>query len=423
MSSAPTTITSARATEPGRTEFIVLVAGVLMTIAFAIDSMLPALPAMAHSLGVTIPNHQQFVITAFMIGFGISQFFVGTLSDRYGRRGLMLASLVGYSIFSLAAAIAPTFELLLVARFMQGTAAAGARVLIVSVVRDKFEGRAMAQVMSLASVVFMAAPIVAPTMGTLIIAVAPWRWIFIVLAVVGAILWTWVLLRLPESQHPEDRKPITKAQIIQSFGIVLSDRQSVGYTLAQTFMTCSVFGFITSVQQIFDQTFGHPKLLAVGFAIMASTMAVASLVNSHIVMRWGMRPISHYALVGFTAIAALHVFVAVSGYETLALFIALQALMMGCFALAVGNFGALSMEHVGHVAGTASSLQGSFSTIAGALGGGLIGQMFNGTTAPLYVAITLSGVAALIAVFVAERGQMFVSQNDRVVEDESWHIG
>lgn len=394
-----------------------------MTIAFAIDSMLPALPAMAHSFGVTIANRQQFVITVFMIGFGISQFFVGTLSDRYGRRGLMLASLIGYTVFSLTAAIAPTFELLLLARFMQGAAAAGARVLIVSVVRDKFEGRAMAQVTSLASVVFMAAPIVAPTMGTLIIAVAPWRWIFIVLAIVGAILWTWVLLRLPESQHPEDRKPITKAQIVESFGVVLSDRQSVGYTLALTFMTCCIFGFLTSVQQIFDQIFHHPRLLAAGFAVMSSTMAVASLVNSRIVMRWGMRPIGHYSLTAFTFVAGFHVFVALSGYETLVSFILLQSLMMGFFALAIGNFGALSMEHVGHVAGTASSLQGSFSTIAGALGGALIGQMFNGTTAPLYIATTMTGVGALAAVYWAERGRMFISQNDRVLEDDAWHIG
>jgi DHA1 family bicyclomycin/chloramphenicol resistance-like MFS transporter len=410
-------------TTPGRTEFITLVAGIMMVVAFAIDSMLPALPAIAHSLGVTIPNHQQFVITAFMIGFGISQFFVGTLSDRYGRRGLMLASLIGYSVFSLAAAIAPTFELLLLARFAQGTAAAGARVLVVSVVRDKFEGRAMAQVMSLASVVFMAAPILAPAMGSLIIAVAPWRWIFIVLAAVGAVLWTWVFLRLAESQHPEDRKPITKAQIIESFGTVLSDRQSVGYTLAMTFLTCAIFGFLTSVQQIFDQIFKHPQFLPVGFAIMASTMALASLVNSRIVMRWGMRLIGHFALTAFTIVAALHMFVSVSGYETLAGFVVLQALMMGCFSLAVGNFGTLAMERVGHVAGTASSLQGSFSTIAGALGGGLIGQMFNGTTLPLYLGITLAGFGALVAVFVAEKGKMFVSHNDHVLEDDAWHIG
>jgi DHA1 family bicyclomycin/chloramphenicol resistance-like MFS transporter len=321
----------------------------------------------------------------------------------------MLMSLIGYALFSLAAAVAPTFELLLLARFAQGAGAAGARVLVVSMVRDQFEGRAMAQVMSLASVVFMAAPILAPTMGTLIIAIAPWRWIFIVLAAVGAILWAWVFLRLPETQHPEDRRPITKAQIIESFGIVFSDRQSVGYTIAMTFMTCAIFGFITSVQQIFDQIFHHAGFLPVGFAIMASTMAIASLVNARIVMRWGMRPIGHCALVAFTFFAALHVCVALSGYETMISFIVMQALMMGCFSLAVGNFGALAMEEVGHVAGTASSLQGSFSTIVGALGGSVVGQMFNGSTIPLYAGITLFGLGAIVAVFIAERGKMFTS--------------
>ncbi|CAN5381766.1 multidrug effflux MFS transporter [soil metagenome] len=401
-----------------RTEFIALVAGIMTVVAFAIDSMLPALPAIAHSLGVTIPNHQQFVITSFMIGFGISQFFVGTLSDRYGRRGLMLGSLVGYAIFSVAAAAAPTFELLLLARFAQGTAAAGARVLVVSVVRDKFEGRAMAQVMSLASMVFMAAPILAPTMGTLIIAVAPWRWIFIVLAAVGVALWAWVFFRLPESQRPEDRKPITKAQIIESFGVVLRDRQSVGYTIALMFMTCAIFGFLSSVQQIFDQVFGRPQFLAGGFAIMASTMAAGSLFNSRVVMRWGMRLISHFALLGFVSVAAIHAVVAMTGHETLIGFVVMQSMMMGCFALAVGNFNALSMENVGHVAGTASSLQGSFSTVAGALGGAFIGQMFNGTTTPLYICITMAGIGAMLATFIAERGRMFVSHHDeRPAED------
>lgn len=396
-------------TAPGRTEFIVLVAGILMTIAFAIDSMLPALPLIAHSLNVTIPNHRQFVIIGFMIGFGVSQFFIGTLSDRYGRRGLMLISLVGYTVFSLAAAIAPTFELLLLARFAQGAGAAGARVLAVSMVRDKFEGRAMAQVMSLASVVFMAAPILAPTMGSLIIAIAPWRWIFIALAAVGAILWAWVFLRLPETQHLEDRRPITKLHIVDSFRTVLSDRQSVGYTIALTFMTCSIFGFITSVQQIFDEIFHRAAFLPIGFAMMASTMAVASLLNSRIVMRWGMRLIGHCALIAFTISALVHVLITLSGYETMITFIVMQALMMGCFSLAVGNFGTLAMEEVGHVAGTASSLQGSFSTIAGALGGSVVGQMFNGSTIPLYGGITLFGLGALLAVFVAERGNMFKS--------------
>lgn len=401
-------------TTPGRTEFIALVASIMMIVAFAIDSMLPALPAITDAFDVTIANRQQFVITVFMVGFGAAQLLVGTLSDRFGRRGLMLFSLVGYAIFCLAAAVAPTFELLLVCRAAQGMAAAGARVLVTSVVRDRFVGREMAQVMSLASVVFMAAPILAPAMGQLILEFAPWRWIFIALALLGATLWFWALTRLPETLKSEDRIAITFAQVRSSWGVVLADRQSSGYTIAMTGLTCATFGFLTSVQQIFDEIFERPELLAGGFALMASTMAVASLVNSRIVLRFGMRLIGHSALIGFTMFAAIHAAVAVSGNESLVGFIVLQSLMMSCFALTVGNFGAMAMENVGRVAGAASSLQGSFSTILGGLGGAFLGQMFDGSTAPLYVGITVFGIIALVAVFITEHGQLFVSRTAAV---------
>jgi DHA1 family bicyclomycin/chloramphenicol resistance-like MFS transporter len=396
-------------TIPGRGEFVVLIASIMMVVAFAIDSMLPALPFIGKSLGVSTENYRQFIITAFMLGFGIAQFFVGTLSDRYGRRGLMLWSLIGYSVFSLVAAAAPTFELLLLARATQGVAAAGARVLVTSVVRDRFEGRAMAQVMSLASVVFMAAPILAPTMGTLILAVAPWQWIFVVLGVVGVVLWLWVYFRLPESLDPADRIAISWAQVTHSWGVVLADRQSTGYTIGLTFMTCAIFGFLTSVQQIFADVFHDAGFLPIGFAIMAGIMAVGSFINSVIVKRLGMRKIGHAGLIGFTLIAACHAIYAMTGRETMASFIVLQSAMMFCFAMTVANFSAMAMENVGHVAGTASSLQGSFSTIFGAVGGALIGQMFDGTTVPLYTGIAVAGLLSIFAVFVAERGALFVS--------------
>ena len=398
-----------------RVEFIALIASIMMIVAFAIDAMLPALPSIGAALGVTVENRRSLVIIVFMAGFGVAQFFVGTLSDRYGRRGLMLASLIGYALFSLAAAAAPSFTLLLSARAAQGAAAAGARVLATSVVRDRFEGRDMAQVMSLATMVFMAAPILAPTMGTLVLMVAPWRWIFVVLALLGAVLWLWVLLRMPESLTPKNRRAITPAQVVAGVRIVLSDRASVGYTVGITCMSCVVMGFLTSVQPIFADTFHHPEWLPGGFAVMAGTMATASLVNSRIVMRWGMRRIGHAALFGLTAIAAGHAVIALTGRETIFTFVALQSAMMACFSLTTANFSAMAMENVGEVAGTASSLQGSFSTVVSALVGGLIGQDFNGTTVPLYVGVTLAGLTALVAVFIAEKGRFFLAHHDPAI--------
>lgn len=396
---------------PGRTEFVVLISSVMMLVAFAIDSMLPALPFIGGSLAVAVENDRQFVITAFMIGFGIAQFFIGTISDRYGRRGLMLWALFGYAITSLAAALAPTFELLLVARAAQGMAAAGARVLVNSVVRDRFEGRAMAQVMSLAATIFMAAPILAPLMGQAVLAFAPWRWIFAVLAFLGALVWGWILARMPETLAEHNRKEISLKQFRESAWIVISDRQSLGYTIATTLVTVGLMGFLVSVQQVFADTFKEPDFLPTGFAIMATGMAAASLTSAALVMRYGMRLIGHSAILFFTFMAGVHALVAITGHETMWTFIILQTLMMLGFSFAAGNFGAMAMERMGSVAGTASSLQGSFSTLIGASFGALIGQSFDGTTVPLYVGVFIAGSLATLAIFVTEGGRLFVARN------------
>ena len=397
--------------QPSRTEFIVLISSIMMIVAFAIDSMLPALPAIGHSLGVVNENHWSLVITAFTVGFGISQLFVGTLSDRFGRRTLMLGSLVAFALCSIAAALAASFTLLLVARAAQGLGAAGARVIVTSVVRDRFEGRDMAQVMSLAAAIFMAAPIIAPFMGQAVLAVAPWRWIFIVLAFVGMATFLWVALRLPETLAPDNRRQITPAAIRASIEIVVRDRQSVGYTIGNACLTATVMGFLTSVTLIFTDVFQMPDLLPWGFGAMAGSMMVASFTNAAIVKHFGMRHIGHAAIIGMTVIAALHAGLVATIGDSLISFIVLQSLMMMCFSFSAANFGAMAMEHMGEVAGTASSLQGSFSTIVGALGGAIIGQSFNGTTMPLYIGVTLAGLVAIAAIFIAEGGRLFIARN------------
>jgi DHA1 family bicyclomycin/chloramphenicol resistance-like MFS transporter len=398
---------------PGRNEFVVLISAIMMLVAFAIDSMLPALPAIGNALGVGTENHRQFVITAFMIGFGVSQLFVGVLADRYGRRGLMLWSLFGYALTSLAATLAPTFELLLVARVAQGMATAGARVLVTSVVRDRFEGRAMAQVMSLAHMIFMAAPVLAPLMGQAVLAVAPWRWIFAALALLGGGVWAWVLLRLPETLDARNRREITPTEVRASAAHVIGDRQSVGYTMANTLVTVGLMGFLVTVQQVFEKTFGVPEFLPVGFGIMATGMALASLVNAVLVKRLGMRLIGHSAIIFFTLVAGIHALVAILGHETLWTFVGLQTLMMLGFSFAVGNFGAMAMENMGEVAGTASSLQGSFSTLVGASLGAVIGQSFDGTTVPLYVGIFTCGALSVVVIAITEGGRLFVARHGR----------
>ena len=413
MLSTPSTpaLTPAKPSGPGPIEFVLVISSIQMLVAFAIDAMLPALPFIAASLAVTDRADEPLVISAFLVGFSVALLFVGTVSDRYGRRGLMLASLVGFVLTSLAAATAPSFELLLLARAAQGMAAAGGQVLVRAIVRDRFEGRAMAQIMSFSGMIFMAGPIIAPTMGQALLAFGPWRLIFLALALIGFLVWNWALLRLPETLAAEDRAEISVATVKASVRTVISDRLSLGYTLAMTATASALFGFLMSVQPIFEKTLGRADLLPMGFAIMAAGMMGISLVNASIVQRFGMRLIGHVALIFFTLIAALHLALAWSGRETLESFIALQMLMMMAFPMMGGNFGAIAMERMGSVAGTASSVQGFFNNLLSAIIGTFIGRAFDGTTVPLYAGFFICGLVALGIVFVTEGGQLFVARN------------
>lgn len=391
----------------GFREFVALVAGLMAMTALSIDTMLPALPAIGESLGVANPNDRQWVISAFMFGFGAAQIVHGPLSDRFGRRPVLLASLAVGVACNLVAAIAATFPLLLAARAAAGVATASSRVLSVSIVRDRFVGDAMARVMSLITIVFMIVPIAAPNLGQLILWIAPWRWIFHVLAAAGLLLFLWAALRLPETLNPAHRLPLSWTRIAQGFRFVLTDRLALGYTAASTALQGGLFGFLLSVQQIFEVEFRATNLFAPVFSVMAGCMAIAAFANSQIVVRFGARAVSHRAVILYTLVAALHLAVALAGRETVLSFAVLQALMMSCFGLAGANFGAIAMEHMGRLAGTASSVQGMVQTIGGVAIGAVIGAAFNGTTVPLYAGFTVCGLAAILAVAIAERGRLF----------------
>lgn len=395
----------------GFRQFVAFVAALMAINALGIDSMLPALPEIGRSLGIADENQRQWIISAFVLGFGGSQLIYGPLADHFGRKPVLLVSVSLFVVTSIFAAFAHNFATIIVARALQGVAAASSRVLSTSIVRDCYTGRRMAKVMSLAFIVFLGVPILAPTIGQLILLVAPWQWIFFFLAGFGAMVVIWAALGLPETLHPEDRRKVALHEIVQAARLVLSDRCSLGYTLASTFLFGSLLGFITSSQQIFADTFQAPQLFTTVFALAAGTMGIASFLNSRIVERLGTRRVSHTALLGFIAVAAAHLLCAANGIETIWTFAVFQALTMASFALAAPNFGSMAMEPVGHIAGTASSIQGSISSVGGALIGAVIGQSFDGTTVPVAAGFLVVGVAALAVVLVTERGRLFRPQH------------
>lgn len=388
-------------------EFVTLIAALMALGSLGIDSMLPALPAIGSSLGVATENERQLIVTAFLIGMGVGQLLHGPLADRYGRRPVMIGALAIYFASNVAAAAAGSFELMLTMRAVGGIAIAATRVVTIALVRDCFTGRAMARVMSLAFIVFMIMPVLAPTFGQTILLFGEWRLIFWMTAFGTLLALGWFAVRMPETLKPEDRRPLAPARLARGWVQTLADRWSLGYTLASAALLGALYGYVNSVQQIMFDTFHWPRLLVVVFAITAATMALTNFMNARLVMRLGTRVISHTALLTQMAFSAIHLAVALAGYETLATFIVLQALTMGCFGLATSNFSAMAMENMGHIAGSASSVQGFIGVTGGALIGAMIGQAFHGTTVPLYVGFLGAGLVALAVILVTERGRLF----------------
>jgi len=391
----------------GFRQFVALIAAIMAVNALAIDSMLPALPAIGASLHIASENDRQWVVTAYLLGMGVSQIIYGTLADAYGRKPVLLTGLGIYVVFSLMAALSTSFEMMIAARLLQGMGAAAARVLAVSIVRDRYAGRQMARVVSLALIVFLSVPIFAPSIGQAIFLLVSWRWIFGCLAIFCSGLICWIFFRLPETLHPDDRTPVSLKTTLHAFHLSLTSRMAVGYMTAAMLIFGSLFGFLNSAQQIFTDVFGAPRLFPILFASIAIGMALSSFLNSRIVEKLGTRIVSHGALLGFVAISTCHVVIAATGHDSMFLFAFLQFATMFCFGLIAGNFSAMAMEPLGHIAGTAAAVQGFVTTVGGALLGFFIGQHFNGTVVPLILGFSGLGFLALVTVFITEKGKLF----------------
>ncbi len=400
----------------GRIEFIAMMAFLMALNALAIDIMLPGLQEIGASLNVDNENHRQYVVSAYLIGFGVAQLFYGPIADRFGRRTPMIIGLAIYVISSLAVVLVPSFGMLLLLRFIQGIGSAATRVITISIVRDVYGGRRMAEVMSLIMMVFMVIPVVAPGTGQVIMLFGHWHWIFVFMAAIAVIVGTWMYVRLPETLAAEDVRPFTARVIFDGFRIVLTNRVALCYTIASTFIFGALFGFINSAQQIYVGIYGLGVWFPVAFAGVALFMALSSFVNAKLVGRFGMRKLSHASLLGFIAINLIWLIVQVLGPQPMpfALFITFFALAMFQFGWIGSNFNSLAMEPLGHVAGTASSVLGFMGTVGGSLIGAAIGQAYDGTALPMVAGYFVVSIIGLIFVLIGEKGRLFHAHNQPV---------
>ena len=391
----------------GRREFVAFIAAIMAVNALGVDLMLPALPAIGAELHAATANSRQWIVTAYLFGFGIGQLVYGPLADRYGRRPILLATLIGFVCASIFAASSATFTALICARILQGLMSASTRVLAVAIVRDRYSGRQMAKTLSLAQMIFFLVPILAPSIGQVLLAFGPWRFIFYALAGFAAFILAWSAIRLPETLAVERRVAISLTTLRSAYTLTLTNRYSIGYATAASLTFGGIIAFVSSAQQIFVDEFGAGGRFTSLFALCAFAMGCASFANSRLVERLGTRLISQAGVFILIALSLIHIAVIAAGIETLWSYIAFQALSMTCIGLCGSNFGAMAMEPVGHIAGTASSVQGFITSLGAVVVGSLIGQAYDGSTFPLAIGYLGIGLGALMLVYLIEGGFWF----------------
>ena len=400
-------------------EFLLLTALLNSLTAMSIDIMLPSLPSMGAAFGVPTANDQQLIITYYFLGLATGQLFYGPLSDRHGRKPLLLLGLCIYLVAAIAAVTVGEFNHLLWARLLQGFGGAATRVLAVAIVRDLFAGRQMARVMSMVMTVHILVPMFAPALGQGIAALGGWRSVFYFLIAVALVDMAWSWMRLPESRGPRlpaDKPtpgsagsvPTARPSYGAAMRATLANRTTTGYAVASSFVFGCLATYLATAQQVFGDVYQLGNKFPLAFGLIASLIAAANITNTRLVMRLGMRRVSHTALAGFIGLAVLLVLATARGNPPLAVFGPLLALTFFCFGLMMSNFNAIAMQPMGRIAGMAASLTGFYTTAAGATFGWLVARQFDGTVRPLSLGFLVLGLLTACAVVWTEgRGGLF----------------
>jgi len=318
-----------------------------------------------------------------------------------------------YVIGALICTFSSSFTVLILGRLIQGIGASSPRTVAMAMVRDGSKGANMARIMSFVMSVFMLVPIFAPSIGQLVLYVANWRFIFGGLMAAAIIVTVWFALRQEETLPVERRQPFSVAKLWSSAGEVLKNPVALGYTLASGFIFAIFTAWLGSCQQIIAEQYQQGDAFALWFGSFAVMIALAMVLNGRYVMRIGMRSISQRAMFGYVAVWVVMLFLCFfwAGHPPLLMIAPLIALWFFTAGFTFGNFNAMAMEPMGHIAGMASAVSGTISQGMGIVLGGLAGRYYNGTLTPLATFFVIYALACLACMEWAEMRRHVVKKS------------
>lgn len=397
---APDTQSAYQRRPLGGTEFIAMLSMIMAMGALGIDMMLPAFDEIRATFGLAPDSNQVAqIVTAYFLGMAIAPIPYGAISDRWGRKPVLWLSMSVYVVGAVISALAPSFGLLLAGRFVWGVGAAGGRVVAFAILRDTHDGDRMARMMSFIMAVFILVPILAPSLGAVIIQVAPWQVTFWVAAVAGIALLAWTT-RLGESLAPADRRADLFATVPATARRMAGDVGIAAPVLALTAVMAVMSTYLASSELIIADLFGWGDRFPIIFGAVAAVLGVASLINGRLLGRIGLEriigPVAGVYLL--SGLAVLAVTVAADGRPGFWIFMPLLAGALGCQMFLMPALNTLALAPMADAAGTASALVATVSTAVGATLGAVVDAQFDDTVTPLAVALVVAGVAVSLLV-------------------------
>ncbi|HEY0041754.1 MAG TPA: multidrug effflux MFS transporter [Flavisolibacter sp.] len=394
-----------------RRSLLILLLGLLSAIGpFSIDMYLPGFPTIATDLQTSV-DQVSYSLSSFFIGICIGQMICGPLLDRFGRKRPLYAGLILYIFASLGCAVSGSIEALIGFRFLQALGGCVGMVAPRAIVRDMFPVNENAKIFSLLVLVIGISPIIAPTAGSFFISSYGWHSVFVVLAIVTAILLVTVIFFLPESKKPDPTFSLKPKPIINSFLTVMKEPQFYTYALAGAISSAGLFAYLSGSPFVFMQYFSvteqHYSWI---FALVAAGLISSSQLNNLLLKKYSSAQVIKVTL-AVQAIVGLSLAVGTAlGLLELYSTIFLIFLFLSCQGFSFPNSSALSMAPFSKEAGSASALMGALQMGFGALASGLVGVFFNNTPLPM---AGVMGGCALSGLIILTLGQKKIAYKER----------
>ena len=391
-------------------EFVALMASLMSIVALSIDALLPALPDIGASLGVTNPNDNQLLITMIFLGLGFGQLLFGPFSDSFGRKPTVFVGFVVFIVASIICVNTKSFEMMILGRMLQGVGLSSPRSLSISMIRDSYSGNYMAKIISIVVMFFLLIPVIAPTLGTFLLHFFNWESIFYFNLIFGIGIMFWFWQRQPETLPKEKRIKFSSHIFIDGVKEFFKFDDAIAFIFVSGFITGSFMVYLSTSQQIFEKQYDLAEMFPYIFASLAISIGVATYLNSTFVIKFGMRRIAYVATIAYTAVSILYVILFWTGTNpniyVLVGFFALQFFAVGFI---FGNVRALAMDPLGHIAGIGAAINGFISTVMAVPIAYYIGSFVKTSVLPLFIGFSIFGILSLLVFVVLKRRPTLVT--------------